>query len=136
MFTSSLRRLVTPIATVTAVGALVVLGAWAWFGQEGLRVASIGLAATYLIAVVSELSATAALVEQPVFRMLMTMLTRAFGAALLIGVGAASGCDTKLLVLVATPLYLGLIAGEAMDALRSLQPDDNAPTPEHTAAGA
>ena len=136
MITSSLRRLVTPIATVTAVGLVVALAAWLMAGHEGLRLALTGLGTTYVIAVVSEFAAAAALVEQPVFRMLMTMLTRAFGAALVIGVAAASGIEPKLLVLVATPLYLSLIAGEAYDALRELKPEETGPTPEQTAAGA
>ena len=112
------RRLALSLAPVLGIGVFVVALACWLAGQAGVQVAAVGVAAALAIALVSKGSALVIGLVRPIDRMLFTMLIRTFGGlAVVSGAVLAAKADATLVVLVAAPIYLSLVAGEVLSTL-------------------
>lgn len=111
------RHKLLGVAPILVAGAVVLPMAAVLGGSAAAGIAACGVIATFAIFVIAESIAKLSRVERPVERMLLTMGVRGLlaAAALIAGV-ATSGAEPKVIALVALPLYLSLLAGEAIVA--------------------
>ncbi|TWT48850.1 hypothetical protein [Botrimarina hoheduenensis] len=117
------RRYALPLIPLVGIGAVVIVVA-AWLGGvEATRMAVAGVliavglhgAAEALAAALAWLTGGLGSLE----RMLFTMLVRATGAMMVVLIAIAGlGLEPKLVALIALPIYLSLIAGEAIGAMQ------------------
>lgn len=112
------HRLACTLAPVVGVGALV-LAVSAWLsGSHGAAIAAVAILVGLLIAALAEINVILLGLKRPLDRMLFTMLLR--GGFSVVAIGAAiigGGLDAKVIVLVALPIYLALLVGEAASAI-------------------
>lgn len=111
------RRMLFAATPLLAVGLVVYRLAWWLSGSDAASLAAGGVLVAASIFVVVELSLIRLGVERPVDRMLFTMLLRGFAGLAAVTAGVVVlGADPKLVVSIATPLYLSLVAGEVLSA--------------------
>ncbi|MEO1497171.1 MAG: hypothetical protein AAFV43_08485 [Planctomycetota bacterium] len=107
------------LTPILAVGVAVAASAALLAGADAAMIAAWGLAIAVGLYVVAEGLSHLLGIDQPLPRMLFTMLVRGGGAmaAVLIAI-AGLGLEPKLVSLIALPIYLSLIASEALAATR------------------
>ncbi|TWT93436.1 hypothetical protein Pla108_39300 [Botrimarina colliarenosi] len=124
------RHSLLGVAPIVVAGVVVLAVAAVLGGGKIAVVAAVGIATTLAIYVVAETIAWLSGIKRPVERMLLTMGIRGMLAAIAVVVGVtASGVEPKTVALVALPLYLSLVAGEAAVAtqLQTTQLQTNKP---------
>lgn len=113
------RRSFAALIPVLGVGGLVIAVA-AVSSPLGAQVAAAATLVTLALFAAAEGLATLLRIERPLERMLFTMLVRGGGAMLAVLVAiTGAGLQPKLVALIALPLYLSLIAGEAIGITQS-----------------
>lgn len=117
------RNTLLGVAPILVAGAVVLPAAAIFGGPTAAVVAACGVCATFAIFVVAESVAKLARIQRPLERMLLTMGVRGMLAAIAVLAGiAVDGIEPKVVALVAVPLYLSLVAGEAIAATTMAQP--------------
>jgi hypothetical protein len=115
--TSFDRYTLLGVAPILVAGAVVLPTAAIFGGPTAAVVAACGVCATFAIYVVAESVAKFSRIERPLERMLLTMGVRGMLAATaVLAAMAIDGIEPKVVALVAVPLYLSLITGEAISA--------------------
>lgn len=112
------HRLACTIAPVIGVGIVVLFAAGWLIGSTGATVAAVAVLVGLLIAALAEANVALLGLSRPLDRLLFTMLLR--GGFSVVAIGTAivgGGFDAKVVVLVALPIYLALLFGEAAAAL-------------------
>ena len=124
MTTKSLdRNTLLGVAPILVAGAVVLPTAAIFGGPMAAVVAACGVCATFAIFVIAESVAKFSRIQRPLERMLLTMAVRGMLAAVAVLAGMAiDGIEPKIVALVAVPLYLSLVAGEAIAATTLPQP--------------
>jgi len=111
------------VAPILVAGAVVLPVAAIFGGPTAAVIAACGVCATFAIYVVAESVAKFSRIERPLERMLLTMGVRGMLAATaVLAAMAIDGIEPKVVALVAVPLYLSLITGEAISATMMAQP--------------
>ncbi len=117
------RNTLLGVAPILVAGAVVLPAAAILGGPSAAVIAACGVSATFAIFVVAESFAKFSGVQRPMERMLLTMAVRGMLAAIAVLAGTAiEGIEPKTIALVAVPLYLSLVAAEAMTATTLTQP--------------
>lgn len=112
------RRVAIATTPVLACGALAPPIAYLLAGSDGGWFAMAAVVVAAAIVLLSETTVTLFRFEQPLSRLLFTMLCR--GGLALAAITSAvvlGGYEPKLVVLVAAPLYASLIVGEVLSVL-------------------
>lgn len=124
MTTNSIdRNTLLGVAPILVAGAVVLPAAAIFGGPSSAVIAACGVCATFAIYVVAESVAKFSRIERPLERMLLTMGVRGMLAVTaVLAAMAIEGIEPKVVALVAVPLYLSLIAGEAISATMMAQP--------------
>src|SRR5690349_11207874 len=111
------------VAPILVAGAVVLPVAAIFGGPTAAVIAACGVCATFAIYVIAESVAKFSRIERPLERMLLTMGVRGMLAATaVLAAMVIDGIEPKVVALVAVPLYLSLIAGEAITATMMAQP--------------
>lgn len=125
MTASSLdRRHTLALIPVVGIGVLVAAVAAVFAGPFGAAVAVGAVVIAVALYAFSELLMQLIGLQQPLERLLFPMLIRSGGAmAAILLVVTAGGLEPRLVALIAAPIYLGLVAGDAVSASRSAGAD-------------
>jgi hypothetical protein len=117
------RNTLLGVAPILVAGAVVLPVAAIFGGPTAAVVAACGVCTTFAIFVIAESVAKFSRIQRPLERMLLTMAVRGMLAASAVLAGMAiDGIEPKIVALVAVPLYLSLVAGEAIAATTLAQP--------------
>lgn len=107
---------------VAVAGALVALVAVLASTPEAATLAMWGVLVGWVIVAASHLIVAQLGDMQPVFSMMLMMFVRGVGAAVaLIAAVQAGGVEPKTAALVALPIYLSMLVGEALGAVQAVK---------------
>lgn len=111
------------VAPILVAGAVVLSVAAIFGGPTAAVVAACGVGATFAIFLFAESVVRFSRIDRPLERMLLAMGVRGMLAAIaVLAAMAIDGIEPKVVALVAVPLYLSLITGEAISATMTAQP--------------